>query len=144
MLSWENNDYYPSSELVRWPLIENANWGCMDVQANKSCKIPHITRGQDDLSKLCLASPNTKLRPAKSKWNQFRGFLSNFVQFGVKFLASCTSREYKVILFEFVRNLNCSLYIPWLEDRLGCCESGYSAHNLLSPAPAPSQHSETV
>ena len=35
--------------------------------------------------------------------------VSNLLQFGVKFHARCTSREYKVILFSRVKNLNCNI-----------------------------------
>ena len=121
------------------------------MQANKTCEIPHILKiiqGQGDLfSSPISAWPRLATKchaeaAAKSKRNQFREILSNSVQFGVKFLASCTSREYKVILFVFVRNLNCSFSILDIPGRdlagdRGCFEDGYNAHNLFTP-PLPS------
>ena len=119
------------------------------MQANKTCKIPHILKiiqGQGDLYHSLQSLPGSASSSKcqaeatqKSKRNQFEEFLSNFVQFGVKFLASCTSREYKVILSVFVRNLNCSFSVPDIRcPVLGrgtkdVLRTDITAHNLFTP-----------
>ena len=134
----------PGSDLVTRALslrmqIENAHngWMCKLIKVAKYHTYWKLARVRLTFARSLLVlglASSTKCQaeaPEKSKRNQFREFLSNFVQFGVKFLASRTSREYKVILFVFVRNLNCSFSILDIPGRdltvdRGCCEDGYN------------------